>query len=482
MSHPMHQSNLDLDILFRYTYSLNQICQNCIHSWNNQINHILCSYEFLNQVINSVSSYKDEAHNENMQSNKNLSLSLSNNKYDSPKPDQSPNEHINIYFKGLSTICQLSRSQINQMKGTYISEMVDNEELTDDGSVYVEYEDTLSPLMMDIYKGTSIDYSQFTKSQQIEILRFYEFLSLPMSDELSLSLELFVPRPVKYSKNQIIHIKVNGILDDILTNFMNDEKLMEKWLSIKHNSTVLYDYFSDMYYIDENIEYIQYIDEYITSRTISIPENEKLSFKYEYLIQQSYLLGHRHIAQIRYIMLPFFSSSSLLDTNMQTILSRMLGINKKWTRIYSGKLNGFGSSTFHSKCDNQGETVVILNIKRNQTEFICGGYTSQSWNSDGKWIYDKDAFLFSLPNAQYTSTYIYPIRDPNYSIYGNKDIGPQFGAGPDLCIANQVDNTIFNSSTPYSYDYSSLPHGQQPFIDATYFQINEIEVFKSISL
>ncbi|KAJ5073518.1 hypothetical protein M0811_08635 [Anaeramoeba ignava] len=69
---------------------------------------------------------------------------------------------------------------------------------------------------------------------------------------------------------------------------------------------------------------------------------------------------------------------------------------------YSGVKHGFAIPTFHSKCDNRGQTLVLIETNKN---FIFGGFTSVGWVSDpSKWVryrhpgYIKDskAFIFSL--------------------------------------------------------------------------------------
>ena len=53
--------------------------------------------------------------------------------------------------------------------------------------------------------------------------------------------------------------------------------------------------------------------------------------------------------------------------------------NDKWSLLYRGTRDGFGSNDFHSKCDGKSNTLTILKAK--QSEFIFGGYTEAEWDS-----------------------------------------------------------------------------------------------------
>jgi hypothetical protein len=45
------------------------------------------------------------------------------------------------------------------------------------------------------------------------------------------------------------------------------------------------------------------------------------------------------------------------------------GLEKKnWKRIYCETIDGFSASSFHSKCDNKGTTLVL--IFQNQSDII----------------------------------------------------------------------------------------------------------------
>jgi hypothetical protein len=51
--------------------------------------------------------------------------------------------------------------------------------------------------------------------------------------------------------------------------------------------------------------------------------------------------------------------------------------NDKWSLLYRGTRDGFGSSVFHKNCDDHSNTLTIFKAKG--SGFIFGGYTSVSW-------------------------------------------------------------------------------------------------------
>jgi hypothetical protein len=65
--------------------------------------------------------------------------------------------------------------------------------------------------------------------------------------------------------------------------------------------------------------------------------------------------------------------------------------------LYRGSRDGFGAADFHAKCDDKGDTVTIV---KSTEGYIFGGYSDQSWKSNGYDCYKSSscAFLFSIVN------------------------------------------------------------------------------------
>jgi hypothetical protein len=156
--------------------------------------------------------------------------------------------------------------------------------------------------------------------------------------------------------------------------------------------------------------------------------------------------------------------------------------NDKWSLLYRGTRDGFGSNDFHSKCDGHSNTLTI--VKAKESKFIFGGFSSVSWESstNGRWKSDANAFIFSLTNKD-----IKPVKmkvDPNnhqYVIGCHSRYGPTFGI--DLCIANNSNTTIDSvSNLGYSYNHPQYDIGTNEadtfLAGSVKFQLDEIEVYQ----
>lgn len=69
--------------------------------------------------------------------------------------------------------------------------------------------------------------------------------------------------------------------------------------------------------------------------------------------------------------------------------------------IYRASEHGWTAGDFHSKSDEYGPTLVL--VQANNRKF--GGYTSRSWDQTGENGSDPTAFIFSIDNRQK-----YPIK------------------------------------------------------------------------
>jgi len=117
----------------------------------------------------------------------------------------------------------------------------------------------------------------------------------------------------------------------------------------------------------------------------------------------------------------------------------------RYDLIYKASRDGDKSESFHSKCDNIKNTLIII---KSTTGKIFGGFTTQLWNHSG-YVNDPLAFAFSINNQK-----IYNIIDNksgNYAIYSNNLYGPCFGEGTDFglysgCI-DKNSNWCYNKKT-----------------------------------
>ena len=146
--------------------------------------------------------------------------------------------------------------------------------------------------------------------------------------------------------------------------------------------------------------------------------------------------------------------------------------------LYRGKRDGVLYKDFHNKCDNKGKTICLfLNDKDN----IFGGYSSIPWTSDGGSLTSNDCFLFTLTNIYNTEPTKFPYVNKR-SVLQRVDLGPTFGAGCDIYLANNmIDNESNQTNFPYSYK-DTLGKGKSLFTgdfnnEYKFLKLKEIEVF-----
>jgi hypothetical protein len=170
--------------------------------------------------------------------------------------------------------------------------------------------------------------------------------------------------------------------------------------------------------------------------------------------------------------------------------------NDRFTLLYRGTRDGFGSRDFHSKCDNHSNTLTICKtsqkkrrdyesskLKAPEFAFICGGFTTVKWESTYKWkhVSDPNAFVFSLTNKDNKPCKL--SVKPNkcqYAVSCHSGSGPRFG--DDIFIAD--DSNLTMSSSKLGETYKRPEHVRAEieafsFLAGTEeFYLSEIEVHK----
>ena len=131
---------------------------------------------------------------------------------------------------------------------------------------------------------------------------------------------------------------------------------------------------------------------------------------------------------------------------------------------------------FHRKCDNKGETVVLIETTKGRR---FGGYTSLSWESNNTWKDDKQSFLFSLDNNKKYEA----IISSNYKVYSGKDFGPWFGDcgcgfglayEKEFFIGNDTHRGYYDNEKAYSTTVDCELSGEKTF------NISKMEVYQII--
>ena len=82
---------------------------------------------------------------------------------------------------------------------------------------------------------------------------------------------------------------------------------------------------------------------------------------------------------------PFRESTILMNVGHRKILKGWLpeAMVGEWRLLFQASRDGFAASAFHSKCDNKGPTVTVVQSGAN----IFGGFTEKPWtNACGKFL------------------------------------------------------------------------------------------------
>ncbi|XP_030630439.1 interferon-induced protein 44-like [Chanos chanos] len=155
--------------------------------------------------------------------------------------------------------------------------------------------------------------------------------------------------------------------------------------------------------------------------------------------------------------------TSRLTKEQEKKLCTLLG-HAKLSLLFKATVHGYGTDTFHNKCDQQGPTVTVA---YNKSGYVFGAYTSKDYAQTGQDMADNQAFLFSFCNSKPKAE---PLRvvsnNPQYA-FTDGNTGPNYGSLVFLC-----DNTATVQSNPGTYMFDPVKmHGND-------LQLIECEVYR----
>lgn len=148
--------------------------------------------------------------------------------------------------------------------------------------------------------------------------------------------------------------------------------------------------------------------------------------------------------------------------------------------LYRASRDGWDTNDFHSKCDDKGATVTIVKTSEG---YVFGGYTDQSWASEGHWKSSNEAFLFSLK----CHAGLAPVKmrlksgENRHAMYCSSNWGLGFG-NDDIYVG--IDNSSLKNGYTNLGNTYELPSGvSNTFLTGKHgycdrFQVAEVEVFR----
>jgi len=243
--------------------------------------------------------------------------------------------------------------------------------------------------------------------------------------------------------------------------------LFEKMFRIGANTTTSAD---GNYFIDRDPTTFGYVLDYLRSGDLLIKSEDK-NMRMQVLADAEYfqlpeeLKNYLRWSSAEGIDL-WFSEFDFINKQLKQVSREMGGL------LFQTSKDGASVSTFHSRCDGKGPTVVIVETKSGN---VFGGYTYTSWASSGGYTGSSKAFLFQLRPSMKR----FDLRSATASnaIYRHSNYGPTFGGGHDLYLLNclYVATCYVNFST-----YKGSGHGLND--GEMYFRIKDYAVVQAKSI
>ena len=171
-----------------------------------------------------------------------------------------------------------------------------------------------------------------------------------------------------------------------------------------------------------------------------------------------------------------FKSSSILtnETDFDFLLNKLSKYNPtSYKIIYKSSIDGDNVKTFHSNCDGEENTLIIIETTKG---LKFGGFTSIGFDNTGYELRDDNAFLFSIDRQK-----VYDIIPGNNAIYCNRKFGPIFCSKPDSTAYSIFipDNYLKNKSTTTKKCFCYKMEENFELNNGTKeFQVKELEVFR----
>jgi hypothetical protein len=146
-----------------------------------------------------------------------------------------------------------------------------------------------------------------------------------------------------------------------------------------------------------------------------------------------------------------------------------------WSLLFRASRDGSAAATFHSRCNNQGQTLVIVRVGT----YVFGGFASESWKSTNAYVNVPGCSLFVLVNAHGSLPTLIPCTSNSHAMYDSQSYGPTFGAGFSLHLSDSCTNNSSSYCALISTHYADfLALGQNTFVGSRNFQVSDYEVFR----
>ena len=177
---------------------------------------------------------------------------------------------------------------------------------------------------------------------------------------------------------------------------------------------------------------VDYLNELVISSEDNPPNPPSVDDEHKHILKhQLELFGI--LSSVSPLEIP--ESNIISDASYASVLHDWLeedGSEGKFSLLYRGTRDGTSNQEFHSKCDNQGCTLTIIETKDG---YVLGGYSNTPWtSSNGNFRAANKAFLFILSGSDVSSPCKMKLENANdnNAVYHSYRHGPTFGGGMDL--------------------------------------------------
>ena len=224
--------------------------------------------------------------------------------------------------------------------------------------------------------------------------------------------------------------------------------------------------------IDDTLNYLTEKVKYL------IDENNEIKNKLNQYFQENSELKNKIIVLEKEINLSkekekkdeLFKGSTIIQSlEEKNLISNWIlqNTNKITQLLYKAKRDGDDASVFHSKCDNMGPLLIII---QTTTGYRFGGYTSKSWTNSSNFPGDELAFVFSLNLKRK-----FEIKKPKEAVGHYNNCGPVFGYGHCFNISS---GCLRNSSSYHCTSASYEGTNEMILTKEKNFTVSDYEVFQ----
>ncbi|XP_026200966.1 interferon-induced protein 44-like [Anabas testudineus] len=139
-----------------------------------------------------------------------------------------------------------------------------------------------------------------------------------------------------------------------------------------------------------------------------------------------------------------------LTKSQQRIICSHLG-RVKLQLLYKASIHGFTGAAFHQRCDTRSPTV---SVGYNNSGYVFGGYTKQPFSQSGQYVFDDQAFLFTINQETLIK---YPVKIYANAVRMMANCGPYFGEA--LVLMNGSQAIVYsNPGIHYTFNTAEM-HG-----------------------